>query len=128
MTEHEARAGEFNQLTSFSSPGSNRTDVPAAILSRMPRAAARSNCKRVVDLEEVIVAADLDRTIARMPHDDFCRPAADVGLDAAVFARRYSPGFMSVLTEWDRARSPASCRREMSPRPEPRGSSRRCRA
>ena len=71
--------------TSFSSPGSNRTEVPAGMFRRMPRAACAVEVQRVVDFEKVIVAADLDGPVAGVPHHELRGLPPDVGLDRRRF-------------------------------------------
>ena len=62
--ESRGRRRSRRALTVFVSPGSNRTAVPAGMSSRMPYAARAVEDQRAVGLDEVIVAADLDRPIA----------------------------------------------------------------
>ncbi len=61
--------------TARSIPGSKRTDVPAGIASRHPRAATRSKSQRGIRLGEVVVRADLDRPIAGVDDLDGARSA-----------------------------------------------------
>ena len=70
--------------TRRASPGSKRAAVPAGMLSRMPKAGARSNAERAVDLEEVEVRAHLDGPVADVGHLELHHTAPDIGENVAL--------------------------------------------
>ena len=79
-------------------PGSKRTAVPAAMLSRKPRACSRSNSQRAIGFVEMIVRAHLDRPVAGIGDGEAARLAAGVELDARPPRVMISPGIMRPLT------------------------------
>ncbi len=85
MPQHETPTGEFHKLDFFflarleshRCPGRNIQPHTARIFA--------IESERVVDFEEVIMAADLNRAIPRVPYDGFRRAPADVGLNRLRF-------------------------------------------
>ena len=75
-------------------PGSKRTAVPAAMSSRMPRAASRSKRSAVVGLGEVVVRADLDRPVAGVGDLEGRRVARPALSSISPAAAMISPGIM----------------------------------
>ena len=94
------------------SPGSNRTAVPAGMSRRMPRGPCAVEVERAVGLDEVIVAADLDRPVAAVGHRELGDGAAGVQLDLAGARRDRAGRLAEQLRRACRSAPPASDRQE----------------
>ena len=97
------RPGEFDEPF-LASPAQKRTAVPCCnVEAHAIRARRRSSAGRDFTLEEVEMAADLDRPVARVLHQDGRHVALPFATMGGPSATMISPGFMRSPSEQCRA-------------------------